>query len=379
MDNVNYDPPMLREVVRRRLLADDPFVLVDVGCGRGIDPAWRLFEDQLHVYAFDAQVDEIERLARQEANPNVRFHAALLGLPDDHPFHDDRRRDAPEAAYFEPFGRSSALAAVSRVADRAGRDIEETNLWTERPLAVEKVGLAEFLRREGIASVDFVKTDTDGSDFEVLTSAEEALEPTAMLGVMIETPFTGSARPTTHSLPNVDRLLKRHGYVLYTFNVQRYSRAALPAPFASRIFAATTWGQAMWGDLVYFVDAAHPDVERHWHGDTSPTKLLKLACLYELFRLPDCAAELIVDRRERIEEVTDPEALLDLLTPRLDGRRVSYRDYVAAFEARPERFYPPAAGRARTVSTEPPVEAPRFRDRLRRRLARELRARLGFG
>lgn len=375
MDNVNYDPPMLQHVVRERLLEDDPLVLVDVGCGLGIDSAWRLFGDQLHVLAVDAQVDEIERLARNEENANVRYRAAMLGFADDHPFHEQRRRDAAEAAYFEPFGRTSAMAAIGRVANPATRNIEETNLWTARTLAEEKITLAELLAREGVEDVDFVKTDVDGGDFEVLLSGEHALDAANVLGLMVETPFTGSPHETTHSLHNVDRMLKRHGYVLYNLNIQRYSRSALPAPFAYRIFAGTTWGQSMWGDMVFFLDAANPDVER-FRLNLAPAKLLKLACLFELYRLPDCAAELIVNRRDRIAEVADADQLLDLLTPRLDGRKVGYAEYVAAFEREPERFYPPAPGETAAVSTEPPGATRRLRDRLRRRVAREVRKRL---
>lgn len=375
MDNVNYDPPMIRHVVRERLLEQDPFVVVDVGCGLGIDPAWRLFEDQLHVLAVDPQVDEIERLARAETNPNVRYRAAMLGLPDDHPFHEAKRRDAAEAAYFEPFGRTSAMAAVGKVTNPAESDLEETNLWTARTLADEKVTLAELLQQEGFDSVDFIKTDTDGGDLEVLLSGEDAFDRAEVLGLVVETPFTGSPHDTTHSLHNVDRLLKRHGYVLYNLSVQRYSRAALPAPFAYRIFAGTAWGQTMWGDMIFLLDGADPGVTR-FKPDLSPTKLLKLACLYELFRVPDCAAELIVTRRDALSQITDPDKLLDLLTPWLDGRKVSYREYIAAFEERPERFYPPLPGETAAVASSPPVEAPRFRDRLRRRLARELRERL---
>jgi FkbM family methyltransferase len=376
VERVNYDPPMLRHVVRERLLEADPFVLVDVGCSLGIDAAWRLFGDQLRVLAVDAQVDEIDRLARAEEHANVRYRAAIVGLADDHPFHEQRRRDAVDGGgYFDPFERTSAMAAVRRVPNPAESDFEETNLWTARTLADERITLAELLEREGFKDVDFLKTDVDGGDLEVLLSGEQALDTANVLGLMVETPFIGSPHDTTHTLHNVDRLVKRHGYLLYDLSVQRYSRTALPAPFAYRIFAGTSWGQSIWGDMVFFLDAANPGVER-FRPNLSPTKLLKLACLFELFRLPDCAAELIVNRCDEFAKIADPEVLLDLLTPRLDGRKVSYREYVAAFEEAPERFYPPLPGETAAVSATPSVEAPRLRDRLRWRLVREVRKRL---
>ena len=69
------------------------------------------------------------------------------------------------------------------------------------------------------------------------------------------------------------------------------------------------------------------------------TKLLKLACLYELFRLPDCAAELVVAHRERLKPLIDPDLLLNLLTPKLDDVERSYDGYLKLLAADPEAFF----------------------------------------
>lgn len=331
MDNANYNPPMLLELVQGAVFADDPFVLVDVGCGLGLDPAWRLFGASLQAHAFDAQIDEIDRLAREEENPNVHYHAALVGRPDAAP----PPLDDP---YFNPVARSSSEQARVRAAAAGDTPFYETNDWVGQELTSEKVGLASFLRGQGVESVDFVKTDTDGGDLDVLYSFEDMIRSAGVLGFMVETPFTGSDSDTVHTFHNVDRLLKRHGFLLCTLSVNRYSRAALPAPFTYPILAQTVWGQAMWSDLVYLRDGAHPDYSRF--GDLSPKKLLKLACLYELYGAPDCAAEILVMHRELLAPLVDVETLLDRLTPPLDGQPVSYREYLAAFDEDPTRFYP---------------------------------------
>jgi FkbM family methyltransferase len=338
MDNTNYDPAMLRKIVRADALVDDPFVLVDVGCGLGIDAVWRTFGPHLRAHALDPQLVEIERLRGEEKNPNVHYHAALVGLPEDHPVARRRREIAYEETYFEPFGRTSAMAAFAHATAAGGASFYETNDWTVLELSTRRVGLAEFLRSEGIAHVDFVKTDTDGGDLEVLLSFEEEIAASGVLGFMVETPFTGPADEAAHTFHNVDRLLKRHGFLLCTLSINRYSRAALPAEFEHAILAQTLTGQPMWGDLVYLREGAHPDYVRF--GELSATKLLKLACLYELFRAPDCAAEILVTHRERLAPLVDVDRLLDLLTPPLHGRRLSYRKYLAAFEQDPTQFYP---------------------------------------
>lgn len=330
MDNANYQPAMLLDIVDGGALADDPFVLVDVGCALGIDPAWRLFGSQLTAHALDPQIEELERLRRVEENPNVEYHTAFVGLDGESP--------PPDDPFFNPFARTSTWQALAHATADGPAPLEETNDWARRDLTTRKVGLADFLRSHAIEQVDFVKTDTDGGDLEVLRSFEDMIGPAGVLGFMVETPFTGSTSDTAHSFSNVDRLLKPHGFLLCTLSVNRYSRAALPAPFAFDILAQTTFGQPIWGDLIYLREAVHPDYVRF--GELSPPKLLKLACLFELFEAPDLAAEILVAHRNRLAPLVDVDHLLDLLTPPLDGEQLSYRDYVAAFEADPTRFYP---------------------------------------
>ncbi len=331
MDNANYNPPMMLEVVASDALADDPFVLVDVGCALGIDTAWRRFGRHLHVHALDPQLEEVERLQREELNPNVQYHPAFVGLPGE---------SSPTEVdpYFNPFDRTSTIKALRRATAAGPAPLEETNDWGARDLTTRKVGLAAFLRSLGVESVDFVKTDTDGGDLDVLRSFEEMIEPAGVLGFMVETPFIGSPSDTTHTFHNVDRFLKEHGFLLCTLSVNRQSRSALPAPFKYPMLAQTTFGQVMWSDVVYLREG----VERGFQsfGALSPTKLLKLACLYELFQTPDVAAEILLAHRERLERLADVNRLLDLLTPPLNGEQLSYRDYVRAFERDPTQFYP---------------------------------------
>jgi hypothetical protein len=66
-------------------------------------------------------------------------------------------------------------------------------------------------------------------------------------------------------------------------------------------------------------------------------KLLKLACLFELYDLPDCAAEILLRFREKIAR-SDTDQLLNLLVPRFDGARLPYTEYLARFNADPRSF-----------------------------------------
>jgi hypothetical protein len=71
-----------------------------------------------------------------------------------------------------------------------------------------------------------------------------------------------------------------------------------------------------------------------------PTQLLKLACMFDLCALPDCAAELLLAARARLESVVRVEPLLDVLVPDPWTGTLSYRDYLARFERWDPIFFP---------------------------------------
>jgi hypothetical protein len=341
---------MLLSVVKRRLLADDPFMLFDIGCGLGIDSVWRFFGDYLHAHGFDPQEDECAKLVAQEKNSNVHYHAAFVGLPPSDPFHQGRPASGRTGgSYFDPgdhLVRSSSYAANLRkqaqAAATSASSLESTEQWSERRLSTRKIAISEFADQGRVTSIDFVKIDTDGRDLEAASSCREAIRRTNILGFMIECTFAGSDDETQNSFHNVDAFMRRNGFVLYTLTANRYSRAALPAPFLYPALYQTVSGQPIWGDMIYFRDGASKDYRTVWGDDLSVTKLLKLACLYELFQLGDCAAELVIAHCDRLQSVIDPTLLLELLTPRLHDVDRSYATYLELFEHNAEAFFPGA-------------------------------------
>ncbi len=329
-----------------RVFADDPLVLVDVGCALGIDPVWRQFAPDLVAVGIDPQLAECERLNGEETDPRVHYRPGLVGVPATHPLRQSAETlDERMAAYHEPFERTSAAYALATDATSSRTpETRATETWRDQILATEQLTLAELADSEGLTYVDFIKSDTDGNDLDVVVSAEPVLRERGVLGLVVEVPFTGSDAASSSSFHNIDRFLKGLGFHLFGLTINRYSRVALPAPFVYRAPYQTVRGQPIWGDALYLRDAGSPDYEAVWRESPSPTKLLKLASLLELFDLSDCAAELLLRHREIITERADVEALLDLLTPPLDGRRVKYREYRALFDSDIDCFYPAPNG-----------------------------------
>jgi len=348
MDNVNYSPRILPFITSRAMFSEEPFVLLDVGSAMGIDPIWRFFGDDLVAYGFEPQIDECARLNENEENKRVRYFPAFVGLPPQHPFKVLERYYKPKRLnYFDPFGRSSSVAAMSRKkpGSETQTSIEATEKWHEQHLAKDTIALSDFVSSQDISNVDFVKIDTDGLDYEVLQSVAPSIRSCGILGFMVETPFYGHPDETSTSLHNIDLFMKKQGFMLYNLSVNRYSRAALPSKFLMNHPWQTVTGQAMWGDLIYLRDGAAVDYAKVWGEPLTLVKLLKLACLYDIFQVPDCATELILNNMDLIATRLDPEHLLDTLTPPLNGKWVPYRKYIAEFERSFESFFPDAEPR----------------------------------
>jgi len=305
-----------------------------------------VFGDRLRALAIDASVDECRRLAASETNPGIEYLAAFAGISPDHPF--SRRRQGREEASRNAWHRLSAARSIKRNEVRLRAASEEERIkesaWQLTEVADEQhpVVVPNLLRQKGVASVDFLKIDTDGNDLAILNSFEGEFDRLGVLGARLEVNFAGTADDTNRTFHNTDRFMKAQGFELFDLEMRRYSAAALPARYTTTIAAQTESGRLLQGDALYLRDWCAP----YWSeaaGAATADKLLKLAAFFSLFGLPDCAAEVVTDFRARLESRIDIDAALDSLaadTQTGTERPLSYRDYIAAFDADDALFYP---------------------------------------
>jgi hypothetical protein len=202
--------------------------------------------------------------------------------------------------------------------------------------------------------VDFLKVDTDGHDIEVILGARNILA-SGVIGLRVEEQLHGSPHKYANTFSNIDRLLRERGFSLFDLDVYRYSRADLPAPFVYDIPAQTTTGQVSWGEALYLRDLGSPAYESMWNYEVTAERVMKLAALFDLFELPDCAAELLRNRAHFLDQSTR-EGLLDLL---VSGEPGAYASLLARFKRDFTTFYP-----SRRM-----VQAPDVKDELEQRVA----------
>jgi tetratricopeptide (TPR) repeat protein len=327
---------MLEYVVEARVWGDSPLFLLDVGASGGVEPHWYSFRDLLRATGFEPLVFEAERLSRA-AKAGVTYEAAFVGCRDyDKIFPPDIRFDPIRSRSNDVMPRTSAMAA------QAPSDYIQQQYNAGRPpvYSDRRITLDEYVRPSDHAGVDFIKIDTDGHDIEVLLGAQGILTAGGALGVSIEVQLQGAVHDSANTFTNIDRIMRSHGFSLFDLEVYRYSREALPARFLYPIPANTVSGQTLWGEAVYFRDFGDADYSEKWGLKPTPVQVLKLACLFELFGLPDCAAELLL-RRGHFLEPAMRDRLLDLLVPLPEQAcEVRYREFVASFRRDPTSFFP---------------------------------------
>jgi hypothetical protein len=338
MEGLVSHTPMTDLLRKRGVFDSHPFVLIDVGCAGGIAEPWRAFGPSLVAHGYDPDIGACEEAQARERFPEVEYHARFVGLPESHPF--VQRRRAEEAHW--PNTNIWERVSAGYLARRHQTDAHESAAARlADPSTI--IGVEEIVRGEHLPTVDFLKVDVDGPDIEVLESAKEVLVDWRVLGVAVEVNWFGTANPTESTFHNTDLLLRREGYALFGVTVRPYSRTDLPAPFLREFYGETRFGQPYQGDAIYARDLAAPD--QQGLADAYPAeKLVKLACIYELIGLPDCAAEVLHRFRLRLAAFGDAEALLDALTPPLLGEKLTYRQYVSTFEQEPHLFLPSAKG-----------------------------------
>lgn len=309
----NDNPQVTRTLVGRGAFEDDPLFVVDVGASGGIDGYWREFDDQLRAVGFDPLITEVDRL-NASADPGVHYEAAWVTCRE-----PGTTSGTPSTQFFQ---RTSAV----RAAEIAELDYarEHYNAGAPVELSDMRIVLDERFERDERQRIDFLKVDTDGGDFDVLRGAEEILRDGGVLGLAVEVQFHGPVTPDANLFSNIDRYLRGFGFGLFDLEVNRYSRGALPAQFALDIPAQTITGQASWAEAIYFRDLGDPAYDSMWTFRPSRIDVLKLVCLFEIFGLPDCSAELILKYGDGVGDEQTRTRYLDILASEQSGFETTY-------------------------------------------------------
>ena len=101
-----------------------------------------------------------------------------------------------------------------------------------------------------------------------------------------------------------------------------------------KIFGVTTHGQIVFGDALYFRDSIASGAK------LKVEKILKQACVFEIFGKNDCAAELILANKDKVDEVVPHAKLIELLVAEMAGGRFKYGEYIDRYMKHDDAFRP---------------------------------------
>jgi len=360
---VNHAAPVTRWAVAQRVFARRPFVLADVGVSGGIASHWRTFEPDLAAHGFDPLILECQRLAREEKNPRIAYHDCFIGSGGAELVPVSILTHPTLGWSNQPFERTSAARAQRQTSMSAAQWFNNQN--PDVRYSARRSSIDAFFGALPEVSVDFIKVDTDGHDYEVLYGAQGTLDMHPVLGVLVEMQFHGVSHPHSNLFANIDRLLRERGFSLFDLETHRYTRAALPGHFVYPIPAQTWEGQILAADALYLRDIGAPGYEQRW-GVLEPDKVLKLVCLHEMFGMPDCAAEVLSAKEPLLAGQLDVGPLLDLLAREIHPGASSFAAVNQRFSSNLNSFYPQA--RMGSLRRHLPHSVKRLLTSLRRKL-----------
>lgn len=282
---------------------NEPFVLVDIGALWGMHPRWKALGASLRAFCFEADRAECDRL-NSAAEPGIRYIPEVIA-----------GRVGLATLYETKFAASSGLYRVNERFFKRLLNHDNATVLHARQVTTQTLDMARSEYK--IPEPDFIKLDVEGAELEIL----QATDLSSTFGVFTEFRFHReiNGTPAFHEL---DAYMRTQGFMLYDIEFSRQSRRGLPYQGTKmnytngeRLYVETQGGQVMDGNALYLRDPLLFTMD--------PVQIMKAACVFELFNLNDCAAELLLERGKETD--LDVPYCLDILA---GG---DYKQYLEAY------------------------------------------------
>jgi len=314
-------------------LLSAPFTIIDVGCSGGVDMGWKFLNDNCNIFAIDPQESEIKRLSKNKTLNNLTYEAYWI---------KDTKKKADckceNDKYFNPhdqWHRSSAS-----LGSKIKKNVFQQSNPVNENLTDAEISIDDYVKIKNLEYVDFIKIDCDGGDLEALKSSTDTLSSKKVKAVLVEVNWFGGIDENSNTYHNIDRFLKSYAFQPFSIEINTFSKAALPMPYKYSIFAQTHGGAPVQGDVLFIRDCASSEFEKVIKENWGPEDYLKTVCIFVMFGLLDCAAEILVNKRYLLEKIIDIDNLLDLITNEAYPEEASYKEFMQKFNDDPSFLFP---------------------------------------
>lgn len=332
-----WNPRFTHQLVQDRVFGSGHIIIADVGMRGGIQQQWTLLGDQARFIGFEPDETECRRINAASSPEKVLcYPLALDRIPRRRLIYRRAQNRAGDGLYKVKvwFSHRFGIATPDEIAEELPlppRDAPETPADV---LEIETTTLEHALRASNLPRPDFLKVDVEGAELDVLRGAESLLGPDGLIGIEAELRFM-PANEAPLFFEACEYLAKR-GYMVFNISLHRMSRKVLPQPLAGDhrdqhgkplLFGSTTRGQIDYADIVFFRDLLSDNFVPKPGNREDLLRILTAASFFEIYNLPDCAAELLVFYRKQLAQIVDVDKLLDQLVPAEMGE-MGYREYL---------------------------------------------------
>jgi FkbM family methyltransferase len=310
LNELNRSPEFTKHLISARAFEKEPMSVVDVGARGGFETFWSFYKDQVKLIGFEPDVEECNRLNKQASSAKNRYFPFALAESKD-------KKIFYIAAYIWSSGFYKAnMKFMHRFPD-------EANLKVVKAIEIDTVDLDSFSRENNLTPIEFIKLDVEGGELSVLKGSEKLLRR-SVIGLSIEVAFC-RYRENLPFFSDIDLYLRSLGFELFDLSLRRHRKNALPEPkWLDQDIGWTKRGQLIWGQALYLRDAVaelDPDCTRKLEDAWTDAKILKLASLFEIFNLHDCAIELLqVAQQKELINTWNVDELINHLVPDKEGR-----------------------------------------------------------
>lgn len=206
------------------MISHEPIWLVDVGCRGGIHPRWKSLGNKLQIIGFDVDANVDNRIGLKEG---VYFPVILYSRSGTVKFYVTKDKNCssvypPNIEFMSKFVGSEHLAL-------------------DKIIEVDCDTLDNFLEKQHLDDVDFLKIDAQGAELDVLKGSEKTLE--TVVGVECEVEFS-SIYLNQPLFCDVDKFLCEKEFILFDLDVYRYFRTK----------KIQSKGQVLYADALYLKD-----------------------------------------------------------------------------------------------------------------------------
>ena len=328
----SFNPRFTKYLVENGILKDNPLVVADVGARGGLEYHWVNYGNSIRFIGFEPDAEECEKLNNSLLpQSNSKFYP--VALYKDKGTHNFYEQISPAAC--------GLYRRDPKIVDRfpAGELLKVTKISQ-----VKTTDFDSFVKDYKIPDVDFIKVDAEGADFDIIQGALSQLKK-SVLGFSCEIHFQPWCMGAK-GFSELEQLVRPLGFKLYDINLYRFANKAFPSidSVAPGGCGVADYGQIIFGQAVFFRDAvAEIENKKLLQSDWDEIRILKAASLFEVFRLPDCAIELIDTAFKRNiisnSEKINMEKFRDLIASGFLGRTTTHKQHLQKLSNIKKRGY----------------------------------------